>query len=76
MSPRHSNVASSIRGYGYTISITQYQIHLFNQHKELQRMPQDFYRRNKDKNVHQPLWIGYPNVTSGIRELSAKTYTK
>ena len=39
-------------------------------------MPQDFYRRNKDKNVHQPLCIDYPNVTSGIRELSAKTYIK
>jgi len=39
-------------------------------------VPQDFYRRNKDKNVHQPLCIDYPNVTSGIRELSAKTYIK
>ena len=39
-------------------------------------MPQDFYRRNKDKNVHQPLRIDYHNVTSGIRELSAKTYIK
>ena len=39
-------------------------------------MPQDFYRRNKDKNVHQPLCIDYHNVTAGIRELSAKTYIK
>ena len=39
-------------------------------------MPQDYYRRNKDENVHQPLYIDYPNVTSGIRELSAKTYIK
>ena len=39
-------------------------------------MLQDFYRRNKDKNVHQPLCIDHPNVTSGIRELSAKTYIK
>ena len=46
------------------------------QHKDLQRVPQDFYRRNKDENVHQPLCIDYPNVTSGIRELSAKTYIK
>ena len=37
-------------------------------------MPQDFYRRNKDENVHQPLYIDYPNVTSGTRELNAKTY--
>ena len=36
----------------------------------------DFYGRNKYKNVHQPLCIDYPNVTSGIRELSAKTYIK
>ena len=26
--------------------------------------------------MHQPLSIDYPNVTSGIRELSAKTYIK
>ena len=37
-------------------------------------MPQDFYRRNKDENMHQPLCIDYPNVNSGICELSAKTY--
>ena len=35
-------------------------------------MPQDFYQRNKDKNMHEPLRIDYPNVTSGIHELSAK----
>jgi hypothetical protein len=46
------------------------------QHKEPQRVPQDFYRRNKDENAHQPLCIDYPNVTSGIRELSAKTHIK
>ena len=56
MSPRYSNVTSSIRGYDYTICITQSQIHLFNQHKELQRVPQSFYRRVK--NVCQPLCIG------------------
>ena len=39
-------------------------------------MPQDSYRINKDENVHQPLCIDYPNVTSGIHELSAKTYMK
>ena len=76
MSPRYSNVTTSIRGFDYTICITQSQIHLFNQHKELQRVPQSFYRRNKYGNVHQHLCIDYPNVTSGIRELSAKTYTK
>ena len=46
------------------------------QHKEPQRVPQDSYQRDKDENVHQPLCIDYPNVTSGIRELSAETYIK
>src|SRR5215216_7413288 len=55
-----------------TITDSQYSI----QHKALQRVLQDFYRRNKDEKVHQPLCIDYPNVTSGIRELSAKTYIK
>ena len=49
MSPRYSNVTSSIRGHDYTICITQSQIHLFNQHKVLQRVPQSFYRRVKTK---------------------------
>ena len=56
MSPRYSNVTSSIRGYDYMICITQSQIHLFNQHKVLQRVPQSFYWRVK--NVCQPLCIG------------------
>ena len=75
MSPRYSIVTSSIPGHDYTICITQSQIHPTNI-KVLQRVPQSFYRRNKDENVHQPLYIDYPNVTSGIRELSAKTYIK
>ena len=76
MSLRYSNVTTSIRGYDYTICVTQSQIHLFNQDKGPQRVPQDSYHKNKDENVHQPLCIDYPNVTSGIRELSAKTYIK
>ena len=54
MSPRYSNVTSSIRGYDYTICITQSQIHLFNQHKVLQRVPQSFYRRVKTKTCANP----------------------
>ena len=54
MSPRYSNVTSSIRGYDYTICITQSQIHLFNQHKELQRVPQSFYQRVKTKMCANP----------------------
>ena len=54
MSPRYSNVTSSIRGFDYTICITKSQIHLFNQHKELQRVPQSFYRRVKTKTCANP----------------------
>ena len=58
MSPRYSNVTSSIHGYDYTICITQSQIHLFNQHKEPQRVPQKFLPESQDENVCQPLCIG------------------
>ena len=61
MSPRYSIVPSSICGHDYTICITQSQIHLFNQHKELQRVPQSSYRRVKTKNVCQPLCISSLN---------------
>ena len=54
MSPRYSNVTSSIRGYDYTICITQSQIHLFNQHIEPQRVPQSFYRSVKTKTCANP----------------------
>ena len=74
MSPRYSIVTSSTCGHDYTICITQSQIHLFNQRKVLQRVPQSFYRRVKK--VCQPLCVDYPNVTTGIHELSAKTHIK
>ena len=54
MSLRYSNVTSSIRGYDYMICITQSQIHLFNQHKKLQRVPQRFCRRVKTKTCANP----------------------
>ena len=54
MSPRYSNVTLSIRGYDYTICITQSQIHLFNQHIEPQRVPQSFYQRVKTKTCANP----------------------
>ena len=66
------NVTYNIHGFDYTISITQFQIYLFDS----QGVPQELYRRNKNENMHQPLCIDYPNVTSGIHELSAKTYLK
>ena len=49
MSPKYSIVTSSIHGHDYTICITQSQIHLFNQHKVLKRVPQSFYHRVKTK---------------------------
>ena len=54
MSPRYSNVTSSIHGYDYMICITQSQNHLFNQHIEPQRVPQSFYRRVKTKTCANP----------------------
>ena len=74
MSPRYSNVTSSIRGYDYTICITQSQIHLFNQHKELQRVPQRFYLESQDENVCQPLCIA--SQCHETRKLITKTYIK
>ena len=54
VSPRYSNVTTSIRGFDYTICITQSQIHLFNQHIEPQRVPQSFYWRVKTKTCANP----------------------
>ena len=54
MSPRYSNVTSSIHGYDYTICVTQSQIHLFNQHIEPHRVPQSFYRRIRTKTCANP----------------------
>ena len=72
MSPRYSNVTSSIRGYDYTICITQSQIHLFNQHKELQRVPQSSTGESRRKRVPTPMH----RFMGGTRKLIAKTYIK
>ena len=58
--------------------ITPKQIHIHNTQstERTTKRPQSFYQRKDNKNMHQPLCIDYPNVTSGIRELSAKTYIK
>ena len=55
MSPRYSNVTSSIRGYDYTICITQSQIHLFNQHKGPQRLPKVPTGESRRKRVPTPM---------------------
>ena len=58
MSPRYSNVTSSICGYDYTICIAQSQIHLFNQHRSTSKSALKFLPESKDENVCQPLCIG------------------
>ena len=76
MSPRYSNVTTSTHGLDYTICITQSQIHLFKPTQRTSKSAPKFLPESQDENVCQPLCIDYPNVTSGIRELSAKTYIK
>ena len=76
MSPRYSNVTSSIRGHDYTIWITQSQFIYSTNTKDLKECPKISTGETEDENVHQPRCIDYPNVTSGIRKLSAITYIK
>ena len=76
MSPRYSNVTTSIRG-----SIIRYASHnprfiIFNPTQRTSRVSQDFYRRKEYENAYQPLCIDYPNVTTEIRKLMTKTYIK
>ena len=72
MSPRYSNVTSSIRGYDYTICVTQSQIHLFNQHIEPQECPKVPIGESRRKRVPTPMhrFIG------GTQKLVTKTYIK
>ena len=58
MSPRYSNVISSIRGYDHTICITQSQIHLFKPTQSTSKSAPKFLPESQDKNVCQPLCIG------------------
>ena len=78
MSPRYSNVTTSIRELiVYMICIEQFQIHNTQSNtKNPKECPKIFTGETKDENMHQPLCIDYPNVTSGIRELSVKTHIK
>src|SRR3989337_2589151 len=57
MSPRHSNVTTSTRGFDYTICITQYQIHLFNPMKRTSKSAPKFLPESQDENVCQPLCL-------------------
>ena len=91
MSPRYSIVTSSNRGHDYMICITQSQIHLFNQHKVLQRVPQSCYRRVKTKMCANPYaqvhgrnpQVGHPNIHQEAHDIplspqisTCKTYIK
>src|SRR5918994_7758989 len=78
MSPRYSNVTSSIRGYDYTICITQSQIHLFNQHKGPQRVPQSSTGESRRKRVPTPMHrfpmsrnpqVGHQNIHQVARDI-------
>ena len=76
MSPRYSNVATSIRG-----SIIRYASHnlrfiIFNRTQRTSIVSQDFYRRKEYENAYQPLCIDCTNVTTGICKLITKTYIK
>ena len=72
MSPRYSNVTTSIRGYNYTICITQSQIHLFNQHKGPHRVPQSSTGESRRKCVPTPMH----RFMGGTHKLITKTYIK
>ena len=76
MSPRYSNVTLSIRELIIRYASSNFRFIILNPTQRTSKSAQGFYRRNKDNNMHQPPCIDYPNVTSGIRELSAKTHIK
>ena len=74
MSPRYSNVTSSIHGYDYTICITQSQIHLFKPTQRTSKSAPKFLPESQDENVCQPLCIS--SQCYGTRKLITKTYIK
>ena len=61
MSPRYSNVISSIHGYDYTICITQSQIHLFKPTQSTSKSAPKFVMESQDRNVCQPQCISSLN---------------
>src|SRR5215216_2190091 len=76
MSPRYSNVTTSILELIIRYASNNFMIIIFNPDKELQGDPKVSIGEKIIINLHQPLCIDYPNVTSGIRKLSAITYIK
>src|SRR4051812_29919723 len=72
MSPRYSNVTSSIRGHDYTICITQSQFIYSNQYIEPQRVPKVSTEESRRKRVPTPMH----RFMGGTRKLITKTYIK
>ena len=74
MSPRYSNVTTSIRGFDYTICITKSQIHLFKPTQRTSKSAPKFLPESQDENVCRPLCID--SQGHGTRKLITKTYIK
>ena len=55
MSPRYFNVTSSIRGYDYTICISQSQIHLFKPTQRTSKSAKVSTRESRQKRVPTPM---------------------
>ena len=75
MSPRYPNVTTSTRELIIQYVSNSFRFIILNPHKELKGDPKVSIGE-KNKNMHQPLRIDNPKVTSGIRKLSAITYIK
>ena len=71
MSPRYSNVTSSIRGHDYTICITQSQIHPTNT-KHFKECPK--VSTGESRRKHVPTLMH--RFMGGTRKLITKTYIK
>ena len=74
MSPRYSNVTSSIRGFDYTICITQSQIHLFKPTQRTSWSAPKFLPESQDENMCQPLCTSSQGHIT--HKLITKTYIK
>ena len=85
MSPRYSNVTTSICGFDYMICITQSQIHLFKPTQRTSKSAPKFLPESQNENVCQPLCIGSwaepaswspKHTSSGSREYPIVTTDK
>ena len=76
MSPRHSNVTTTIGGSIIRYASNNFIFIILNPTQRTSKSAPRFLQEKQRQDVHQPLCIDYPNVTSGIRELSTTTYIK